>query len=121
MWRMDCLVDELVKCKRMEVIEIVVLGMVVEAEILGWKAYEEDDDDGRLPGALLGIEELERLKWLGSLRMVGNRDKMLKYPADARWLRALGEGKKPAGKGEETGHRPQVVFEEPIGAKDYFP
>lgn len=41
MWRMDCLVDELVKCKRMEVSEIVMLGMVVEAEILGWKAYED--------------------------------------------------------------------------------
>lgn len=41
LWRMDCLVDELVKCKRMEVSEIVMLGMVVEAEILGWKAYED--------------------------------------------------------------------------------
>ncbi|KAL2008378.1 hypothetical protein VTN00DRAFT_8360 [Thermoascus crustaceus] len=120
-WDMQYLVSALVRCERVEVVEIVVLGYLIEDSILVWYSQYEDRDDGKIPGAFSGIEELERLRWLGTLRMVGNWEKMLKYPADARWFKAFAEGKKPAGKGEETGHRPRVVFEEPVGTRDRFP
>lgn len=120
-WVMQYLVSALVRCQRVEVVEIVVPGYVIEDSILGWYSQHEDRDDGKDPGAFSGIEELERLRSLGTHRMVGNWEKMLKYPADERWLKAFAEGKKPAGKGEETGHRLRVVFEEPVGTRERFP
>ncbi|KAB8222304.1 hypothetical protein BDV33DRAFT_189744 [Aspergillus novoparasiticus] len=72
----------------------------------------------REPGKLLllhGIEQLERLPWLGCFRIVGHVGLLLRFPEDRAYLEAFAEGKKPAGLGEENEHKPVVQVLIPEG------
>ncbi|KAF5855201.1 hypothetical protein ETB97_009735 [Aspergillus alliaceus] len=112
---MQGLAEVLMYMDRVDVLELLITTPSLEEELL---CFAEADSQGIRqyavsrkpcePLVLFGVEQLEAVPRLGCLRIVGRIDRLLRYTEDKEYLKAFAEGRKPAGLGEENGHRPVV-------------
>lgn len=112
---MQILTKELMYMDQVDIVELLITDTwleqelldFAEAESLGIRQYAVSRRPCE-PLVLFGVEQLEELPRLGCLRIVGRIDRLLQYNEDKEYLKAIQEGRKPAGLGKDNGYRPVV-------------
>ncbi|KAB8263126.1 hypothetical protein BDV32DRAFT_156630 [Aspergillus pseudonomiae] len=109
------LAEELTYMDRLDVVELLVTDTRLEEQLFSFGALVKHGVPRFAvsrrpcePLVLFGIEQLEAVPRLGCVRIVGRLDRFLVYSEDKEYLRAIAEGRKPAGLGKEDCHRPVV-------------